>query len=800
MSIVNLTASAYPLGNRIDLSWEFLPDSVYDGVRILRKAGSFPEHYDDGVFVADISKPTGLAIDQDLASDQYFYYTLFPYSGSPAVYDLENRFHVNAYVTSNHGHSELLYQQLPSIYRRYDAGIESLNSYLSVIGSQLDQFYSYSHSLQQIKAIETAPSQLLPLLGDWIGWKTDFKRQVDQQRLEIKNAPAIYQRTQLLPTVEATVKRISGWESRTKEYLHNIFTSNRPGKLNLWQLIRDVDGTWREEPELQSLDANHEGSSSFTIDSNNNRWLVYHTQRKNTWQIWAKQAPKEPLPLALESELNAGLLSELLSDAIKQTSFNLSQLATLNQLSANLWEIVDGVEHYLIEVGLSAVWIIHDSSPLAEFSGSEPLMLNENYLFKYPTVVSQNSETWLFASRFSEANDFWSIRYQIYNDARWGQQGPSEPDASIDIALNPFAEAGVYDASRQRKYPFAVIDDSQRIWLFWLEMLAGRWQLRYNRRDGLVWGQPVTMPLDAGDDPRVVKDIQVLIRPDPTPLIYVFWSRPATTSLPGQVRWEVAYRVKEDFNLDSGNWTGVQNLPKDLVSDDHDDCEPWAIVIDDQVEVFFSSNRDLFGWSLWQNRLNDYTTNNWNGEMILYQDSYAQRNPMPVIDGEQVILFHRNNRHVQYTSEVYQASESNDLRYSGGLSLDQREFLKHQYIGGFFDHVCYSYDTGKNNKRSDNNKIARDTLGLFLETDTYDSAKIQAGIERLRPVIDEFIPLTDRSVFVTESDVHLEHVYTYDLPPSGDSYYILSEYQDVFNGDFIETVLSDGEDFANNLE
>ena len=245
---------------------------------------------------------------------------------------------------------------------------------------------------------------------------------------------------------------------------------------------------------------------------------------------------------------------------------------------------------------------------LSEMSASLPLVVNNDLIFKYPSAVQQSEALWLFCSAYDQNQQHWNIQYRLRIDAQWSAIGPAEPDPSVDIALNPFAVAGVYDPVPQRRNAYASVDGDNRLWLFWIENDGSGWRLRYNRRDGNVWGPAVDLP-NAGMD-SVVFDLSVIIQPGlPDQRLYLFWAHQAETSTSGQIRWEVSYRVKQDLNLDDANWSGAQSLPKDAGNDDHHDREPYPVLSGINIELFWSSNREDSGWSLWHNILTDHADN-----------------------------------------------------------------------------------------------------------------------------------------------------------------------------------------------
>jgi len=52
---------------------------------------------------------------------------------------------------------------------------------------------------------------------------TDFRLRFSNQRNEVSNAPFLYERIGIVPTVEATVKSADRVESRTKEFFGDVF-------------------------------------------------------------------------------------------------------------------------------------------------------------------------------------------------------------------------------------------------------------------------------------------------------------------------------------------------------------------------------------------------------------------------------------------------------------------------------------------------------------------------------------------------------------------------------------------------
>lgn len=791
MPLLNIQAVAHPDGNRVDLAWRFDPASSIDGVRIVRRSGRYPSHPDDGV----VAVATGTAFsDTGLKAEQIYYYGLFPYRGDPPVYEVDDDNRAATLVTAPNGYSEYMLGLLPAIYHRYDKDDRFLARFLEIVGGQIDQFHSLAEFSRHLCDVRQTPGSLLPLLAEWIGWRIDYKRQLDGQRDELHNAPAIYKRVGLMPTLEATIKRISGWESRSKEYVHNVFASNRPPRLNLWSMRRDAGGNWAAEESLQSLDYCYEGRPALVADVQGVRRLFYHTERKGRWEIWSKTTPAIALDLSLSSELVGGTLSADLWAAIDAMGLPLSQTAVLNPIGGNTWEIIDGPRRYVLEQLLENLRVYDVNADGMAFGESTPQIVTDD-INKYPTAASQDDTLWLFWSAYT-ASGQWRVHYRRRNDARWTVTDP-QPE---DKASNPFIEGGVYDSARPRRRAFSVGDDGGGLWLFWQEY-NGVWQLRYNRHNGTEWGEPVTLPPDGADDPQVQDDIMAVVSPGlPDPRIYLFWARQHPIASTGEQRWQVALRVKTDQALNAANWSTVHALPKAVV-DNHHDREPYALLnAAGELEVFWASNRDDSGWSVWRSILQDYETDVWDAAERITEPVYGQRAPLPVSLTDGLGLFYRSNRKRVYDSEIYRATEIHDDRYAGSLSVDVRHQQFIQLHGKFEDAQRYTYDTGIDGKRDDGNRIARDTVGAFLSTDTLSEDDVRNGIARLRGVVQEFMPMTDRAVFIPDKSLQTEYVYSYSLPPAADSRYIGSTYADEWTSGLEASALGPEEDFGAILE
>lgn len=678
MRLKNITAIPHPYGNRIDLTWINSDPVQFPGVRVMRREGTHPASPEDGIVVAEGEGLTSAA-DQNLKGETVYYYTLFPYKGDPPEYqiDLYNRASVMA--TAPYNMVGQMYDLLPAIYHRYDTVLPKiitdgmleedkqkgqLRRFLGLPGCQLDQFYSFARAMLDLHNRDNVDGRLLPLLAQWIGWKTDYNLEIDAQRNEVRNAPAVYKTVGIIPTVEATVKRISGWESRTKEFVHNVFLSNRPERLNIWARQRSNTGEWSEPPELLSLDFAYEGRPSVVSDGDGTLWLFYHTLRNGRWNIWYKTYSEDREPR----------------------------------------------------------W-----APSQSFT-------NRAGIDKYPTTAIQGGTLWVFWSTYDETQQIWHVNHRTRTGGVWSAIETEEP----------FADTG-----NERKNPWAVVDNTSGLWLFWLERVDSRWQLKYNRHNGTTWGTVSNFPLDvAGADPRVESEPFVLFYPaGPNQSIRVFWARREPAAEPGQTRWTLVHRTKGNIDPDETGWNNIESLS--AMPPTYHDREPAAFVSDaGNIELFWSSNRDG-SWSIWNNTL-DITTQTWGTAERVTDDPYSQRDPLPLLLNNGMLLIYRSNESLSYTSNVYRATETVDFRYAGCTTADTLNAAKIALRDQFGDFQTYTYDMGKNGGRTNEDWYARDTIGLYLKPDTMDAEKITMGRSRIAQVLREFMPITDRVVLFTQ--------------------------------------------------
>jgi len=588
--------------------------------------------------------------------------------------DLHNR--VAAMATSPYDFAGQMYALLPALYHRYDEAPGpttgtavapadrangQLRRFLDLPGGQFDQIYSLTRAALGFHNLDRVPGSLLPLLAQWIAWRTDNSLELGAQRNEIRFAPAIYQTIGLIPTVEATVKRITNWESRTKEFVHNVARTNQAERLNLWSMLRPPAGAFGAAG-LASLNFVYDGRASAAHETDGSLSFFYHTYRRHGWDIWTKR------------------------------------------FAGGQWQ---------------------PSEPVVDQAGVD----------KHPAAALQGARMWLF----------------------WESCDPSLPPPARKWRINFRTRAGsvwsatevLFDAATERRSPVATVDGNGALWLFWLERTPTGWAVKYNRNDGVQWlPASVDFPRDAGRDPRVECDLFILFHPTSVnQRLWLFWARQEPGGPPGQSRWSIAYRVKQGLNPAAADWSAVRLLPK-AAAGDHDREPSLVVAAGGNIELFWSSTRNG-GWTLWRATL-DIAAFTFDPPQQLTKTPFSHRAPIAVDTGSGTLLAFRSNESLEYGSAVYGATRTVDARYGGTTTVNTRNAARLALRGKFEDFQTYTYDAGQNGVRTNNDRVARDTIGLFLTPPgIVDPEQTRATVSRLANALAEFMPITERAVFIT---------------------------------------------------
>jgi phage tail-like protein len=304
--------------------------------------------------------------------------------------------------------------------------------------------------------------------------------------------------------------------------------------------------------------------------------------------------------------------------------------------------------------------------------------------------------------------------------------------------------------------PTVFKDENNNIWLFWSSRRSGRWKIWYNcfNAASYSWGiaRQLTHGFSADREPAVVFD------PGTGGKIRVFWARKKSIGL-----WNIFYRTTTNLNFNTHtdtDWTEQELLDDNNSEPDFQRKEPTAILRDSNyIDLYFSSDR-TGSWNIWQKTFEKTSTNWTNGESVT-SGHFTKKSPaiLQDVQGNPRLLF-RTNESIDYPSKLYIGTTTIDSRYSGSTTIDVKNRERIGGHGMLEDILQYVYDTSRENE----DWYARDTIGLYLTPDTEDQQLITKNRELVKGILDRFLPIHLRVVFIINPPVYPEKVYTYDFP------------------------------------
>ncbi|MCX5001195.1 hypothetical protein OHB05_00940 [Streptomyces sp. NBC_00638] len=348
---------------------------------------------------------------------------------------------------------------------------------------------------------------------------------------------------------------------------------------------------------------------------------------------------------------------------------------------------------------------------------------------KHPTAAMQGDTLRLYWQGRAPGERIWRVWHAAQTGEKW-----SEP-------------ALLGEGGSDQRTPAAVADDDGGLWLFWLEQEAGTWLLKYNRRDATDWqlSTPAVLPTDGEHGARLTDDLFVLFHPGATvPKLWVFWARQEPAG-PNQTRWHIVYRCKQGLDPTARDWSPIRRLTRQAHGD-HDRQPAARAAGDDAVELFWSSTR-LGGWAIFRNVLDaESDPPTWGTPQRLFAGAHAMRAPLALDTYAGTFLLHRSNQSLEH-GRTASGATTLDHRYAGTTTMDIRARDRLALRGTFEDPQRYLYDTARETGRG---RIARESVGLYLTPRTETPEEIQAAVSRLAGVLEEFMPVSARPVFITE--------------------------------------------------
>lgn len=413
--------------------------------------------------------------DENLDPETVYYYALFaPDPASPGAFLSEREWRASAMATGHYGLDERLYQLLPALHKQYDEptpdqqGRGELRKYLHIFGSALDQMRSLTEGLRARHDVLEVEADVLPHLARWIGWEPDQTLDALAQRNDIRFAPEIYETVGTVPNIRALVNRVTGWDCKVKEFVHNVFLTNSTEDIHLWELWgRRHDGVaWNDPSPITQMEQGFDGRPVAVRDAGGVVWLFWHalgakghTDRSERREIWLQRLDgMDPAPRR----------------AMLDTADDAPRLTYTDEYPA---AVVDGPRVWLFwnsdrEDGWE-IW----ARPFDGLPGGAPVRLTEHPADdRHPAAVRDNlGQIWVFwQSDRRGPTDIWA---RMHDGVDWG----------LPMRLTT--------AEFRHETPAAAFDDvADRIWLFWSADQQDRRKIYYRVHDAGVWGPPEPLP------------------------------------------------------------------------------------------------------------------------------------------------------------------------------------------------------------------------------------------------------------------------------------------------------------------
>lgn len=580
--------------------------SIHAAVSVIEPGTRWQVSENDQVYVI-IKQDSGLEVygmaaakDINLQAEEVYYYTLFPYKTDPAdpskktyIFDRHNR--VSAMATGPYDFAGQMYRMLPAIYHRYDTLLPKdplpgmpeedrkkgqLRRFLDLPGTQLDMLYSFATAALDFHNILRVDGKLLPLLAQWIGWDTDYNIDIARQRNELRFAPALYETLGIIPAIESIiVKFTSGWESRTKEFIRNLFFSNHPERLNLWlyRRTRGPDGRWLESPDddVFSVDYAYEGRPAACRDKTEEKEtfrLFYHTLRNGRWDIWYKNY----------FEGQGWTPSQPFTD-----TGTINKYPTVAQQDESLWVFWSSYNEEEKNWGIRCKKRTYGKWLEPDDPDNKDKLPGSPHQRKSPqAVVDHKNRLWLFWLEKEKQETRWRLKYNRHNNEKW------ESGASIDFPLDGT------DDSRVEKDLFVLFqtdpaNNHHCIWVFWARRNFTRgagqplWEIAYREKTGIdsiekEWG-PVRIlpkdPRDTGYDD--CEPAAIVYRQDHIQYFELYWTsnRSGSWSL-----WNTKLENNGSIDL---------NTAEMLIDDPYSQRTPLPLMLDNGISLIYRSNRSI---------------------------------------------------------------------------------------------------------------------------------------------------------------------------------------------------------------
>jgi phage tail-like protein len=517
-------------------------------------------------------------LDGGLEPNIDYYYTLFaPVVDQPGEYYSERYWRTIAKASDHYDFASRLYGLLPSLHRFYDEPDRDsrekgpLRKYLQVFGAVLDQVRSTAESLSNRHDINNVRADVLPRMARWLGWEPDQTLDIQQLRTDIVQAPEVYRSIGTIPNLSNMVKRVTGWDCQIKEFVHNVFLTNAPEQIRLWEIWQhSIGGRIRSYPSPVTQTDSFDGCPSVATGGEQTSWLFFHSHRGGLRQIWM-----QPFGTSESACRPAVLHTRDQSDEASYIASYIDEypcaLASENNISL-FWSSNRN--------GRWDIWTAHDTNLANPFSESSEIgLLNlTDHLAddRHPTAVSDSrGNIYLFwQSNRRGPTDIWMRTGSKLGDGTMSWRNPTR----------------VTSAVRRHEQPAAMIDEKGRIWLFWVEDLGDRQNLSCmindsdNPAEKPKWSKVFAI---TNDNYRNESPAAVLWQNQ----IALLWNRVRLVAQGNNI-------LEESHILGQyWKWRGGQNAPEsngepfNVASETTADKEPTAIVDNKILRILWRSQR-----------------------------------------------------------------------------------------------------------------------------------------------------------------------------------------------------------------
>lgn len=399
--------------------------------------------------------------DSALKAEEIYYYRLYLKLADNAYSSL---FHwtTEAVSSGDYDFSNLLYQQLPAIHAYYDEtepekkGTGQLRRYLSLAGASLNLNRSLAEELRNRHDVNQVYSKALPRLANMIGWQSDVTSDAILLRKDIIDAPDIYRTVGTVANLRAVVNRVTGWDCKIKEFVHNVFLTNAVEPIKLWdiwtQYYQPEDSSW-STPQALTFDDTMDGHAQMA-DVGEANWMFWHSDREGTRSLWRQQInSNNSIPDRLLLRNSVSHKSHIVIDESPVVLDGEDRLWLFWSSNENgQWNIWGSWSRSEFPFSIEPESI----DPLFQ---SQPFMLSEQTGDNRQPAVVRDKEGNLLLFWQSSRRGQTDIWCRVFDEENWNLPLPS---------------VRISTASVRHIEPAVAIDDAGRVWLFYCNDLGDR--------------------------------------------------------------------------------------------------------------------------------------------------------------------------------------------------------------------------------------------------------------------------------------------------------------------------------------